>query len=582
MSQFKNYNIVMKIHIFFNFKDSPTGGGNQFLKSLKKYLRSIQAYEEDAQLADVVLFNSHQQLGEVAKTKLKYPDKLFVHRIDGPMKLYNRLTDKRDNIVYLANKYLAEATVFQSAWSQQKNLDLGLSKNLFETVISNAPDPLIFNSDGKTDFSTERKIRLIATSWSKNWNKGFESYQWLDRHLGFEKYEMVFVGRSPVEFKNIKHIQTLTSQEVAKKLKENYIFIFASPIEACSNSLLEALHCGLPAIAAAGSSNPEVVGEGGEIFTNPDEIPQILEKIVKNYTTYQSNINNPSIQDVGKQYYDFIAQTYSRFQDDGTKHKSFKRFDYAKFVILTACCKFLDRLNRINWHSIMKKTIKSLFLNKAIAALLIKPILFLHSCCYKLAGKFAIILNDGIHPKHQILKYKEWFLKNIDDGCTVLDVGSNTGMLASLLCEKAGYVYGIEIDRNYTVIARLQHAADNIEYICADATTYNYDYCRPVDCVTLSNVLEHIENRANFLKKLVHNLKWADENHKRFLVRVPMLEREWIVVYKKQLGLNYRLDRSHHIEYTLEQFTEELKQANIVIKQAKIRFGEIWAVCEAI
>lgn len=572
----------LKIHIAFRTKGGAAGGGNQFLKSLKKYLQSIQAYEEDTQLADVILFNSHQHVCQISKTKFKYPEKLFIHRIDGPMKLYNRLTDKRDNIVYLANKYLAEATVFQSVWSQQKNLDLGLSKNLFETVISNAPDPSIFNSDGKVDFSSECKIRLIATSWSKNWNKGFESYQWLDRHLDFEKYEMVFIGRSPVEFKKIKHIPTLTSKEVAKKLKENDIFIFASAIEACSNSLLEALHCGLPVIAAAGSSNPEVVSKGGEIFTNPDEIPQLLEKIVINYTTYQANINNPSIEEVGKQYYGFIAQTYSRFQEDNAKHKSFKWFDYAKFAILTACCKFSGRLSRINWHSIMRKTIKRLFLNKIVATVLIKPILFLHSCCYKLAGRFAIILNDGVHPKHQILKYKEWFLENIDDGWTVLDVGSNTGMLASLLSEKVGFVYGIEIDREHTVIARSQHAADNIEYICADATTYNYDYCRPIDCVTLSNVLEHIENRVDFLKTLVHNLKWADENHKRFLFRVPMLDREWIVVYKKQLGLNYRLDRSHHIEYTLKQFTEELKQANIVIKQVKSRFGEIYAVCEVI
>jgi len=230
----------------------------------------------------------------------------------------------------------------------------------------------------------------------------------------------------------------------------------------------------------------------------------------------------------------------------------------------------------------MTKTIKRLFLNKTTATLLIKPILFLHSCCYRIAGKFAIILNDGVHPKHQILKYKEWFLENIEDDWTVLDVGSNTGMLASLLSKKAGFVYGIEIDREHAAIARSQHAADNIDYIYADATTYNYDYCRPIDCVTLSNVLEHIENRVVFLKTLVHNLKWADKNHKRFLIRVPMLDREWIVVYKKQLGLNYCLDRSHHIEYTLAEFAEELKQANIVAKQIENRFGEIYAVCEVI
>ena len=230
----------------------------------------------------------------------------------------------------------------------------------------------------------------------------------------------------------------------------------------------------------------------------------------------------------------------------------------------------------------MKKILKRMVLNKALANLLIKPVLRLHSACYKWAGGFAAVLNDGLHPKHQILKYKEWFMENIEAGWTILDIGCNTGMLASLLCEKAGYVYGIEIDHEHTAIARSKHAAGNIEYICADATKYNYDFYRPTDCVILSNVLEHIENRVGFLKTLVQNLKWANKNHKRLLIRVPMLDREWIVIYKKQLGLNYRLDRSHYTEYTLKQFTEELKQADIVIKQVKICFGEIYAVCEAV
>jgi hypothetical protein len=36
----------------------------------------------------------------------------------------------------------------------------------------------------------------------------------------------------------------------------------------------------------------------------------------------------------------------------------------------------------------------------------------------------------------------------------------------------------------------------------------------------------------------------------------------------------------HHIEYMLEQFKEELKQANIAIKRVCMRFGKIYAVCE--
>jgi len=337
----------LTIHILFHISDEATGGGNQFLKSLKKSFQSTLTYQHDIKKADVILFNSHQHAGEVARVKLSYPNKVFVHRIDGPMRLYNNSSDRRDDIVYLGNKYLADATVFQSVWSQRQNHCLGLPQNLPETVISNAPEPSIFNRQGRAEFSTERKIRLIAASWSRNPNKGFSTYQWLDEHLDFEKFEMVFVGNSPIEFKNIRHIPALSSEELAKQLKKSDIFIFASSIEACSNSLLEALHCGLPAVAASGSSNPELVAQGGEIFTQPEEMPQLLEKIVQNHSTYQSNIDNPSIEKIGKKYYEFITHLFKQIQSEGHRSNSFGGLDYIKFVISINRWRMVERLGRL-------------------------------------------------------------------------------------------------------------------------------------------------------------------------------------------------------------------------------------------
>ncbi|MFA5238589.1 MAG: hypothetical protein WC476_02615, partial [Phycisphaerae bacterium] len=132
---------MVKVHILFEFKEGPWGGGNQFLKSLKKYLRSIDAYDENIATASAVLFNSHQYIDEVVKAKINNPEKVFIHRIDGPMRLYSRPEDKRDNVVLAANRYLADATVFQSEWSRQQNHRLGLHQKSFEIVIPNAPEP---------------------------------------------------------------------------------------------------------------------------------------------------------------------------------------------------------------------------------------------------------------------------------------------------------------------------------------------------------------------------------------------------------------------------------------------------------
>lgn len=61
-----------------------------------------------------------------------------------------------------------DGTIFQSNWSKDKNLEMGIK----ETTISNAPNPEIFNLCDKIEFSADRKIKLIATSWSANWKKG--------------------------------------------------------------------------------------------------------------------------------------------------------------------------------------------------------------------------------------------------------------------------------------------------------------------------------------------------------------------------------------------------------------------------
>jgi SAM-dependent methyltransferase len=218
---------------------------------------------------------------------------------------------------------------------------------------------------------------------------------------------------------------------------------------------------------------------------------------------------------------------------------------------------------------------------KFVSNILLRPILRIHTLSYKLSGFLAETVNDGIHPKHQITKYKEWFLDNILEHWVVLDVGCNTGLMPEVMSQKATFVYGIEIEEKHIEVAKNLRQKDNIEYICADATTYDYSECTPVDIVTLSNVLEHIEYRVDFLKKLIKQIVWKDKDNKQLLIRVPMIDREWIAIYKKELGMEYRLDNTHFVEYTYERFKNELMQSGIEILSYHVKFGEIYAVCKA-
>jgi len=57
-----------------------------------------------------------------------------------------------------------------------------------------------------------------------------------------------------------------------------------------------------------------------------------------------------------------------------------------------------------------------------------------------------------------------------------------------------------------------------------------------------------------------------------------VLNRGWLTYYERELGVEYRLDLTHKIEYTMESFARELEKAGLAIESASIQFGEIWAV----
>ena len=216
---------------------------------------------------------------------------------------------------------------------------------------------------------------------------------------------------------------------------------------------------------------------------------------------------------------------------------------------------------------------------RIIIKFLLRSSLFLHTYLYKIITILSIKHENGIHPKHDLLKYKEWFLNLLNKEDIVLDIGSNTGNMPILFSSKCKKVYGIEIEKIHHDIAinRVKNIK-NIILFNADATTFNYSDIDKISVVTLSNVLEHIDQRVSFLKSIIDNVRWKE--NPILLIRVPMIDREWTVLYKKRLGIEYRLDSTHFIEYTEKSFRDEMKKNNLYIKSLEIRFGEIYAICE--
>lgn len=326
-----------KIHILYKFVDGPWGGGNQFLKALRDYFRKKGVYCEKAVDADVIIFNSYPFGSEYLFKKLyklkKKHNKILIHRVDGPIS-YIRGKDKTiDNLIFNTNQLLADGTVFQSNWSMDKNYKLGMKKSPFENVITNAPDSTIFNKNDKKAFDKNR-IKLIATSWSGNPRKGFDIYKYLEENLDFKKYEMTFVGNSPIEFNNINWIKPIPPKDLANFLKKHDIFITASKNDPCSNSLIEALHCGLPSVARNDSGHPEIIGNGGVFFENESDVISSIEKVCHNYFIYQKNINVPGLDFVGDNYYKFAVKIFEDFLNHKYHPRNLGFFDYGKFLAI--------------------------------------------------------------------------------------------------------------------------------------------------------------------------------------------------------------------------------------------------------
>jgi len=200
--------------------------------------------------------------------------------------------------------------------------------------------------------------------------------------------------------------------------------------------------------------------------------------------------------------------------------------------------------------------------------LFLRYLLELDNFLYHLINGLVVRVNAGTHPKHRIMKFHQFFLDNIEKNSLVLDIGCGIGALTYTISQKAEKVIACDLNPSSIKYAKRNYSRSNIEYLIADAT--NYEFKENFDYIILSNVLEHIKDRKIFLEKLKYLTKC-------FLIRVPMINRSWLALYKRELGLEYRLDRTHFIEYTLESFQQELENVDLKLISCNIQFGEIWA-----
>ena len=293
--------------LFHEFAPAPTGGGHQFMRALVSELeRRGVAVELNriSRATPACLFNSFnfdfRRLRRFAR-----PGCRMVHRLDGPIGVYRGFDDGTDARIAQVNGELADATVVQSQFSLEAHRELGIELRE-PVVIANAVDPAIFHPPAARDPLDARKARLVAVSWSDNPNKGAEVFAWLDENLDWERYEMSFVGRSPAAFLRIRVRGPVPSRELANELRRHDVYVAASRNDPCSNALLEALACGLPAVYLASGGHPELVGDGGLPFVSAEEVPEVLERLLGEVDDRRGAIRVPSLEQVADRYLEVL------------------------------------------------------------------------------------------------------------------------------------------------------------------------------------------------------------------------------------------------------------------------------------
>ncbi len=203
----------------------------------------------------------------------------------------------------------------------------------------------------------------------------------------------------------------------------------------------------------------------------------------------------------------------------------------------------------------------------------LKFLFALEDLIYQLEGSESVRYGGGIHTKHKHIKYHNFFINNTPGGSKVLDIGCGNGALAFDIAEKVADVsiYGIDIEQMNIEQARRAFPHQNITYVCGDALA---DLpAKQFDVIVLSNVLEHLDERVDFLKTIKSRY-----NPKKIIIRVPVFERDWRVPLKQELGVDHRLDATHYIEYRRDEFFEEMENAGLHINHYQINWGEIWSV----
>jgi len=216
-------------------------------------------------------------------------------------------------------------SVFQSGYSRDVFLQSGCRSEY--TVVHNGVDERVFSPDlparwfglrsarRRAYWDGRSRLRVIVSTWSNNYNKGFHDYLAIDRQLrDRDDVEMWLVGRVPPDaaFRQVRLFTPRGPRLLAALLRQAHVILQLSVDDTCSNALIEALNCGLPAIYLDSGSHREIAGPygveyRGDWWASVAAVKAAYAQLVERLST------NPfRISMVGPQYLRILQQAIAK------------------------------------------------------------------------------------------------------------------------------------------------------------------------------------------------------------------------------------------------------------------------------
>ncbi len=330
----------MKISLGMKIQTGPWGGGNQFGRSLSRFLqqKGMSVYHDlnDNDLDIILLTEPREYLKSSAFSEREIftylrsisTSPVVVHRVNE----CDERKDTRDvNRRLIRANLCADHTVFVSHWLKDLFARHGMMAGS-QSVILNGSDRHAFNAKGHIRWDKKGPLKIITHHWAGHWMKGFDIYARLDSLLTSEfkgvKITFTYVGNLPkgFAFRNANYVTPRHGDEMIDLLRQHHVYLSASRNEPGPNHQNEGASCGLPLLYRESGSLPEYC-EGFGVSFSESNFEEKLSEMVDSYDYWADRMDEyPHTAD--RMCEEYLSLFYSLIGNRDAVVKNRKRWRY--------------------------------------------------------------------------------------------------------------------------------------------------------------------------------------------------------------------------------------------------------------